>query len=314
MNITQLKYAIEIEKTRSITSAAQNLFLSQPNLSKAVKELESEISMQIFQRSAKGVKPTREGSKFLSYARTVVSQMENLEAMYKSHPADDVNLTFCIPRATYLSFAFSDFLNTLADKKRLSINIKERNYNSAINYVVNGEANMGVIRYRDLYENYFMALLEEKGLECKLILEYEPRLLMSEKHPLAGREDITEEELSQYTELVHGDIQRDTTLIHNTESGMSRESADKRIYLYERGGQLDILQNVVGTYMWVSPMPSEYLKRHGLVEKKWSSRNVVKKDVLIYRKGHIFSADEKTLISCIKNIIKKKEDEETGAI
>ena len=101
MNTTQLKYALEIQKTGSITAAAQNLYLSQPNLSKAIKELEAEINMKIFQRSSKGVVPTREGKTFLENAAVIYEQMMNFDAMYTAKRGDDVNLTLCIPRAIY---------------------------------------------------------------------------------------------------------------------------------------------------------------------------------------------------------------------
>ena len=71
MNLLHLKYAVEIEKTGSITKAANNLFMGQPNLSKAIKELENEIGITIFRRTTKGVAPTEKGGEFLGYAKAV---------------------------------------------------------------------------------------------------------------------------------------------------------------------------------------------------------------------------------------------------
>ena len=61
MNLTYLKYVVEVEKSGSITGAAQNLYMGQPNLSKAIKELENDIGITLFKRTAKGVVPTRQG-------------------------------------------------------------------------------------------------------------------------------------------------------------------------------------------------------------------------------------------------------------
>ncbi len=299
MNTTQMKYALEIAQTGSITAAAQNLFLSQPNLSKAMKELEEEIGIKIFIRSTKGVKPTREGAEFLANARVIYEQIINFDAMYTSDKSNKTNLTFCGPRATYISLAFTDFLNTLHDRKHISVNIRELGTKSTIEHVAGGEAHIGVVRYIDVSENYMMTILRERGLECEPLLEFEPVLVMSEKHPLASKEEIFESELDEYIELVHGDMEEQTS----SGKQLLRKRTSKRIYLYERASQGDILSNVHTTYMWMSRIPENVRRAGGLVVKKCVDRKVVNRDILIYRKGHIFNPDEKVLIECIKRRI-----------
>ena len=75
MNLQHLKYMVEVERVGSITKAAANLFMGQPNLSKAIKEVENEIGITVFKRSAKGVFPTEKGAEFLEYAKTILVQM-----------------------------------------------------------------------------------------------------------------------------------------------------------------------------------------------------------------------------------------------
>ena len=296
MNTTQMKYALEIAQTGSMTAAAQNLFLSQPNLSKAMKELEEEIGIKIFIRSTKGVKLTREGEEFIANARVIYEQIINFDAMYTSDKSNKTNLTFCGPRATYISLGFTDFLNTLHEREQISVNIRELGTNSTIEHVAGGEAHIGVVRYMDISENYMMTILRERGLEYEPLLEFEPVLVMSEKHPLAAKEEICESELDEYIELVHGDMEERTF----GERKLLRKKSPKRIYLYERGTQGDILSNVHTTYMWMSRIPENVRRAGGLVTKKCIDRKEINRDVLIYRKGHIFSADEKTLIECIR--------------
>ena len=77
MNTLHFKYAVEIEKTRSITQAAENLYMAQPNLSKAIKELENNLGITIFRRTSKGVIPTDQGLKFLEYAKQILIQIDN---------------------------------------------------------------------------------------------------------------------------------------------------------------------------------------------------------------------------------------------
>ncbi len=310
MNTTQLKYALEIQKTGSITAAAQNLFLSQPNLSKAIKELEAEINMKIFQRSSKGVVPTREGKTFLENAAVIYEQMMNFDAMYTAKRGDDVNLTLCIPRATYISMAFTDFLNTITDRRRINISIRERSARDSIDYVASGEANLGMIRYQDVHEDYILSSLKERGLEMLRLLEFEPLLVMSRNHPLAQKEEITAEDLSDYIELIHGDTDDEYSAHRHIERGLLTQTPNKRIYLYERGSQGDILANVKGTYMWVSNMPETVLRAGNLMMRSCPSRKVINRDILIYRRGHIFSNDEKTFLECIRKRIETLERKE----
>ena len=77
-NILHLKYAVEIEKTGSITKAAENLYMGQPNLSRAIRELEESLGITIFMRSSRGVVPTEQGREFLNYARNILAQIEEM--------------------------------------------------------------------------------------------------------------------------------------------------------------------------------------------------------------------------------------------
>lgn len=103
MNILHLKYAVEVAKAGSLSKAAEALYMNQPNLSRAIKELEASLGITIFGRSAKGVYVTPEGEEFLGYARKILSQIDEVEAIYKSgapripklDPAGIVKLTSC---------------------------------------------------------------------------------------------------------------------------------------------------------------------------------------------------------------------------
>ena len=81
MNTLYFKYAVEVEQTRSITQAAENLFMAQPNLSKAIKELEDSLGIIIFERNSKGVTPTKKGMEFLEYAKNILVQLNKMEGL-----------------------------------------------------------------------------------------------------------------------------------------------------------------------------------------------------------------------------------------
>ena len=86
MTLTQLKYVLAIAKAGTINAAAKQLFISQPTLSSAVKELEAELGISLFNRTSKGVEPTADGEEFLSYARQVVMQTDLIEERYLGPP------------------------------------------------------------------------------------------------------------------------------------------------------------------------------------------------------------------------------------
>lgn len=85
MNLTHLRYMVEVERLGSITKAASALYMGQPNLSKAIKEMEREVGIPIFKRSAKGVVATEKGKQFLQYAKAILVQMDKMESLYKDN-------------------------------------------------------------------------------------------------------------------------------------------------------------------------------------------------------------------------------------
>ena len=92
INTIYLNYALEIERAGSITQAAQNLYMAQPNLSKAIKELEREVGFPIFKRTATGVKPTEEGSEFLYYARNISNQLNAVSRISQRAGSDKISI------------------------------------------------------------------------------------------------------------------------------------------------------------------------------------------------------------------------------
>ena len=81
MNLQQLRYAVEVERTGSITQAAENLFMGQPNLSKAIRELEREVGIEIFLRTPRGMELTEKGRVFLGYAKQILAQVRQMEEL-----------------------------------------------------------------------------------------------------------------------------------------------------------------------------------------------------------------------------------------
>ena len=292
MNTLHFKYAVEVERTRSITQAAENLFMAQPNLSKAIKELEDTLGITIFERTPKGVIPTPKGAEFLGYAKNVLEQIDRMEQLYIPENTERQCFRISIPRGSYISHAFTRFVAELDANKEIDSNVQETNSMQTIVNVAEGQFDLGIIRYQTDYENYFLDYLAEKKLQSEPIWEFEYLALMSRQHPLASAEKVRYEELSQYIEIVHGD----TVIPYLPANRIQRSEAKKRIYVYERCSQFDMLSHIPKTYMWVSPIPDSFLTLYGLVQRKCHAANHKYKDLLICPKGYTFTPLDKKFI------------------
>ena len=109
MNILHMKYAVEVARCGSINRAAEILMITQPNVSRAIKELESELGIQIFQRTSKGMILTPDGEGFVCYAQAILKQIDEVEMLYKNGPQQKQKFSIAVPRASYIADAFVKF-------------------------------------------------------------------------------------------------------------------------------------------------------------------------------------------------------------
>ena len=163
-NLLQLKYAVEVEKTGSISKAAENLYMNQPNLSKSIRELEDDLGIAIFDRTAKGVVPTERGREFLGYARSILSQIAEMEALYKKSDEKKTRFDLCAPRASYVSQALTEVILSLGPDADYSVDYREAGAMRTIKQVANGVNQLGVIRYQTIYEPNYLNTLAERSL------------------------------------------------------------------------------------------------------------------------------------------------------
>ncbi|MFT4007465.1 MAG: LysR family transcriptional regulator [Lacrimispora sp.] len=302
MNTQLLQYAVEVERTGSITRAAANLYMDQPNLSKAIRSLEESLGAPIFKRTPKGVVPTARGRIFLEHARNVLAQIEEMEHLYKPGQGNGVEFSLSMPRASYLSFAFSKFISKLGREETMNVWLRETNSADTLRDVETGEYNLGIIRYQPVSEAYYAQEAGAKGLLTEPVLKYSAALLMSEDHPLARKESIETGDLTPYIEITHGDGPPGTG---ECGKGGKMTESSRRIYVFERGSQFNILCEDPDTYMWVSPMPAEVLSRHHLVERQCKKPVMVFQDALVYRKGYSLTDWDKGFLKEVEAV--KKE-------
>lgn len=281
MNILDIKYVAEIAKTGSMTQAAANLFMNQPNLSKSIIALEKELGIIIFRRSSKGVSLTKEGKDFLLSTKEILEKFEAVESKYKTEEMKH-SFGISVPRASYISYAFTQFVEELADVKNLHIEFMETNSMQVIHNVSSQKHNYGIIRYSVEYEKYFNKLLCELDLGSDTLLEFEYVAVMSLNSPLAEKETLSLSDLSNQIEIIHGDSSIPSLPTGEIRKPIHCSNNRKNILIYERGSQFDLLTNVPSTYMWVSPIPPQMLKQHQLIQKRIDIKENLYRDVLIY--------------------------------
>ena len=303
MNIQYLKYVVEVDKTGSINKAAKNLYMGQPNLSAAIKELEKELGISIFYRSKKGVFATKEGEKFLFHAKKIISQVNELKSLYKPNTSNlPIHFSIAACRATYITIAISNFINNLKNKKGMTVNFNETNSLNVINEVANGNAEIGIIRYQNIHENYFASLLKSKNLIFEPLWESKLFLTFSENHSLISEKEIKSEMLKKYIEIVQGDMKVPVDKSSNLSN--SYQPSPQSISVYDRGSHVNLLVNVREAFMWVPILPENILKRNKLVQRECADLKIITKDILIYSLEREQSIYIKNFISSLKESIK----------
>jgi len=296
MNILHMKYAVEVAKAGSLNKAAQTLLIAQPNLSRSIKELEGELGITIFDRSSKGMKLTLEGEEFIGYAQNILRQIEQMEKMYKDTSVPKQRFSISVPRASYISEAFARFSCQLLPESA-EVFYKETNSQRTIRNLLENDYRLGIIRYAENYDQYFRAMLDEKELNYETICEFTYQLLMSRKHPLAEKTNIAFDDLRPYIEIAHADPYVPSLPLSKVVKEELPDNIDRRIFIYERASQFDLLSENPHTFMWISPVPDKLLSRYGLVQRKCDENQRIYRDVLIYRKGYRLTSLDQAFIT-----------------
>ncbi len=296
MNILHMKYAVEIAKAGSINKAAEALLVAQPNLSRSIKELEFDLGITIFDRTAHGVRVTADGEKFIGYAERILKQIDHVEEIFKSDNAVKRKFSISVPRTSYISDAFTEFTKKIGNDA-VELFYKETNSSRAINNILHADYNLGIIRYAENYDKYFEQSLMEKGLVGEVVTKFNYVLTMSKKSPLALLDKIRFRDLEPYIEVAHADPYVPSLSLAQVKKEELPDNIARRILVFERASQFEVLSENHETFMWVSPAPDKLLKRYDLVQKECDENKKIYKDVLIYRKDYKLSELDRLFIS-----------------
>ena len=291
-----MKYALTVAKSGSLGKASEQLLIAAPNISRPIKELESDLGITIFTRTAKGMELTPEGEEFMIYAKSILSQIEQVENFYKKGSAQKQQFSISVPRACYIADAFIEFSKKISNNAT-EIFYKETNSQRTIHNLLTHDYKLGIIRYAENYDKYFKSMLEEKGFYYELVTEFTYSLIMSADNPLADKENITFDDLKTLIEIAHADPYVPSIPMSKVVKEELPDNIDRRIFIFERASQFDLLAKNPQTFMWVSPVPKDLLERYNLIQKKCDKNIKIYKDVLIYKKGYKLSSLDKKFIA-----------------
>ena len=296
MNFLHLKYAIMVAETGSISKAAEKLYVAKPNVSRAIKELESDLNITIFERNSKGMIVTPEGEQLIHYAKRILRQIDDMEKIFKYQKKKNV-FSISVPRASYISDAFVEFSKCLNNIDNAEVYYKETNAYRVINNVINEEYNLGILRYYINHDRYFKDIIEKKELKCELINQFKYVLIFNKNSALAENKEIHYSDLKDFIEIAHGDPYVPSLSTNELVKTELSEEVSRRIFVFERASQFELLANNEETFMWVSPVSKRLLDRYGLVQKECIDNTKEYKDLLIYRSNYKLSKLDQEFIT-----------------
>lgn len=296
MNLLHMKHALEVAKAGSLSKASEVLLIAAPNISRSIKELEADLGITIFDRTQSGMKLTPEGEEFLEFAKSILGQIDQVEDYYKKGHPKKQTFSISVPRASYICEAFAEFSKSLS-KDAAEIFYKETNSQRTINNMLNHDYKLGIVRYAENYDMYFKTMFEEKGFTYELITEFTYKIIMSKDSPLAKLDTISSDDLVDYIEIAHADPYVPSMPISKVVKEELSDDIDRRIFVFERTSQFELLSRNLETFMWVSPIPKSLLERYDLVQKECSENRKIYKDLLIYKNGYKLSKLDRQFIT-----------------
>ena len=261
MTLQQLKYVTTIANIGSISEAAKRLFVSQPSLTKAIKELEKEMGITIFDRTNKGITVSKEGERFLGYARQVLEQAALLEEQYKSQSGGKKQ--FSVSTQHY-SFAVNAFVELLkgAEIDQYDVSLRETQTYEIIDDVAHMKSEIGLLYYNDFNRPVLEKLIHTNELTFTELFTAHPHIFIGKTHPLAHKEVVSMDELEEYPYISYE--QGDHNSFYFSEEIFSTVVRPKHIRVRDRASLFSLLLGLDG-----------YTVSSGVIDKEVNGENII---------------------------------------
>jgi DNA-binding transcriptional LysR family regulator len=300
MNLQYVKYALEISRTGSISKAAENLSVAQPNLSRAVKELESQLGISIFERTRTGMTVTPEGEKLLSAGERILREVGELETMFDGEAIPRESLSVMAAPSAYAAHAFVSFCASLPEDRIYETRYSEGDLNQTLDAVVSGTAKLGIIRIPLHFEKYYTDKLTAKDLKYETVTEFSPVILAGLGSSLAGKDSVTPVSLGEFCQVVSPES---LPIEGHTDS----HAVKKEITVTDRATAYALLANDPSLCIVAPPMPSFLAAQMGLVQRPCFDTTLYR-DLLICRKDYRLTGTDEAFLRALKGTVRVLKD------
>ncbi len=267
MTLQQLKYVVTVAEKGTISEAAKELFLSQPSLTNALRELEEEMQINIFNRTNKGVAVSNEGYEFLGYARQILEQTKLLEEKYKSGKKHKIKFSVS---AQHYSFAVNAFVDVIKeyDQEQYDFTLRETQTHEIIQDVSLLKSEIGILYTCSTNETIIMKLIKQQELKYEELFLAKPHVFISYRHPLAQKEEITLKQLEDYPYLSFE--QGDYNSFYFSEEILSTLDRKKNIKVRDRATLFNLVIGLNG-----------YTISTGIISKELNGENIIAKPLRV---------------------------------
>jgi DNA-binding transcriptional LysR family regulator len=261
MTLQQLKYVVTVADKGTISEAAKELFLSQPSLTNAIKELEQEMQLTIFNRTNKGIVVSNAGDEFLAYARQVLEQANLLEERFLN--GNKQSPRFSVSTQHY-SFAVNAFVDVIREfgQNQYDFTLRETQTYEIIEDVSRLKSEIGILYTSSKNEEVIMKFIKQNGLEFQELFLAKPHVFISSKHPLAEKEVITIDELEDYPYLSFE--QGEYNSFYFSEEILSTLGRNKNIKVRDRATLFNLAVGLNG-----------YTISTGVISKELNGENII---------------------------------------
>ena len=242
MTIKQLTYLLEISKRGSLSKAAQSLYVTQPNITKAIKELESELNTTLFYRNTKSktITFTPNGMKLLWYAKSLTEQFNIIENIFirKSEP-DYQNFSVSTQYYSFVVASFIKFINERMEEN-FEFSLREGKTYEVVEDVRTQKSNLGILFISEEGQPFIKNYLEAKNIEFSLLKRFDPHIFVRKDHPLAKNKNISLENLKNYPIIL---FEQEADAVNFYKELLNLKNYNKIIKVTDRGTIYNIIQH-----------------------------------------------------------------------
>lgn len=244
MTLQQLKYAVTVAECGTISAAAEKLFISQPSLTAAIRELESEMGVTIFSRTNRGVIVSREGEEFLGYARQILSQAQLLQERFSGREQGEKRFAVSSQHFNFTVLAFSRLVQNFRGP-RYSFHFRETTTYEVLEDVSQLRSEVGILALNEDNERFLRRMFGKLGLEFTELKRVQAELFVSAEHPLAGRRFVTVEDVRPYPCITFEQGEHNGQFFFEGLSAVAAQS-HKTICVRERATEYQLLRALNG--------------------------------------------------------------------